>query len=95
MPVENNFQHDELSRKHPGERLAITELTPGQPGSAEWIESMAGHGRSISQAGVRVTSIRYNGTIHDFVLLNAIAETPAVRSAISVANTTLRAALQK
>ncbi|MBB3655112.1 acetyl esterase [Rhizobium sp. BK650] len=53
------------------------------------------YGRKLTQAGVKVTSIRYNGTIHDFVLLNAIAGTPAVRSAISVANDTLRAALQK
>jgi len=53
------------------------------------------YGRKLAQAGVKVTSIRFNGTIHDFVLLNAIAETPAVRSAISVANDTLRAALQK
>ncbi|WP_454850330.1 alpha/beta hydrolase [Rhizobium binxianense] len=53
------------------------------------------YGRKLSEAGVRVTSIRYNGTIHDFVLLNAIAETPAVRSAISVANATLRSALHK
>ncbi|EPE97955.1 alpha/beta hydrolase [Rhizobium grahamii] len=53
------------------------------------------YGRKLSQAGVKVTSIRYNGTIHDFVLLNAIAETPAVRSAISVANQTLRAALSQ
>jgi acetyl esterase len=53
------------------------------------------YGRKLSQAGVRVTSLRYNGTIHDFVLLNAISETPAVRSAISVANTTLRDALKK
>jgi acetyl esterase len=53
------------------------------------------YGRKLTQAGVRVTSIRYNGTIHDFVLLNAIAETPAVRGAISVANDTLRAALHK
>jgi acetyl esterase len=53
------------------------------------------YGRKLSQAGVKVTSLRYNGTIHDFVLLNAIAETPAVRSAISVANATLRDALKK
>ncbi|AYD01817.1 alpha/beta hydrolase [Neorhizobium sp. NCHU2750] len=53
------------------------------------------YGRKLSQAGVRVTSLRYNGTIHDFVLLNAIAETPAVRSAISVANATLRDAFKK
>ena len=53
------------------------------------------YGRKLTQAGVKVTSIRFNGTIHDFVLLNAIAETPAVRGATSVANDTLRAALHK
>ena len=29
-----------------------------------------------------VTSVRYNGTIHDFMLLNPIAKTPAVRGAV-------------
>lgn len=53
------------------------------------------YGRKLMQAGVKVTSIRFNGTIHDFVLLNAIAETPAARGAISVANDTLQAALHK
>jgi acetyl esterase len=50
------------------------------------------YARKLSQAGVRVTSERYNGTIHDFVLLNAISETPAVRSAIAQATASLRAA---
>jgi acetyl esterase len=36
-----------------------------------------------------------DGTIHDFVLLNGISETPAVRSAITLANDTLRNALHK
>ncbi len=53
------------------------------------------YARKLSQAGVRVTSVRYNGTIHDFVLLNAIADTPAVRGAIHQANTALRAVLHK
>lgn len=52
------------------------------------------YARKLSQAGVKVTSMRYNGTIHHFVLLNAIAETPAARSAIAVAET-LRNAFHK
>jgi acetyl esterase/lipase len=40
------------------------------------------YARKLSQAGVRVTSTRYNGTIHDFVLLNAPTDTPAVRGAL-------------
>ncbi|MGE0004434.1 MAG: alpha/beta hydrolase [Parvibaculaceae bacterium] len=43
------------------------------------------YGRKLAQAGVRVTSLRYNGTIHDFMMLNPIAETPAVRAAVGQA----------
>ncbi|HWK43598.1 MAG TPA: alpha/beta hydrolase [Stellaceae bacterium] len=49
----------------------------------------------LAQAGVRVTQTRYLGTIHDFVMLNALAETPATRAAITQANTMLRAAVAK
>jgi len=51
------------------------------------------YARKLSQAGVRVTSTRYNGTIHDFVMLNALADTPATRAAIRQADDALRAAL--
>ncbi len=51
------------------------------------------YARKLSQAGVRVTSVRYNGTIHDFVLLNALATTPAVRGALAQTNAALRSAL--
>jgi acetyl esterase/lipase len=50
------------------------------------------YARKLSQAGVRVTSLRYNGTIHDFLLLNAVADTPAARGAIRQTNDALRAA---
>jgi len=45
------------------------------------------------KAGVRVTSVRYNGTIHDFVMLNPLAGTPATRAAIQQAIDALRTAL--
>ena len=38
------------------------------------------YGRKLSEAGVPTTTIRYNGMIHDFGLLNALAEVPAVKS---------------
>lgn len=41
------------------------------------------YGRHLAAAGVNVTSVRYNGTIHDFLLLNPITTTPAVRGAVS------------
>jgi len=50
------------------------------------------YARKLSQAGARVTSIRLNGTIHDFMLLNGIAN-PAVRAAFRQANDALKAAL--
>lgn len=37
-------------------------------------------GRKLDEAGVTVTTVRYNGVIHDFGLLNGLAEVPATRS---------------
>lgn len=37
-------------------------------------------GRHLDEAGVKVATIRYNGTIHDFGLLNALATQPATRA---------------
>jgi len=48
------------------------------------------YGRKLAEAGVRVTSVRYNGIIHDFVMLNALAMTPAARGAIGQATGYLR-----
>lgn len=48
----------------------------------------------LSQAGVRVTCTRYNGTIHDFVMLNALADTPAVRGAIAQTIAALKSVLE-
>ena len=38
------------------------------------------YGRKLDEAGVPVTTIRYNGAIHDFGLLNPIANTPQSKS---------------
>jgi acetyl esterase len=38
------------------------------------------YGRKLDAAGVKVTTVLYNGMIHDFGLLNGLAEVPAVRS---------------
>jgi acetyl esterase len=40
------------------------------------------YGRKLTAAGVTVTSTRYNGTIHGFVMLNVLADTPAAFAAI-------------
>ncbi len=48
------------------------------------------YGRKLAEAGVRVTTVRYNGTIHDFMMLNALAGSAAVRGAIGQATGYLR-----
>jgi acetyl esterase len=50
------------------------------------------YARRLIEAGVPVTQVRYGATIHDFVMLNPISETPAVRAAVSQAADFLRTA---
>ncbi len=38
------------------------------------------YGRKLDEAGVKVTTVRYNGMIHDFGLLNGLAELPQTQS---------------
>ncbi|MFG3349978.1 alpha/beta hydrolase [Streptomyces sp. NPDC048018] len=47
----------------------------------------------LRTAGVPVTALRVLGTLHDFVMLNALRETHAAELAIGLAVTTLRKAL--
>ena len=51
------------------------------------------YARKLSQAGVDVTVTRYNGTVHDFVMLNVLADTPAAKGAIAQAGQYLHTAL--
>ena len=48
------------------------------------------YGRKLNKAGVKVATVRYNGMIHDFGLLNALATIPAVRSLILQASAELK-----
>ena len=40
------------------------------------------YARKLKAAGVSVDAVRYNGTIHDFVLLNALQNVPSTEAAI-------------
>jgi len=51
------------------------------------------YARKLKEAGVSVDAVRYNGTIHDFVLLNAIRDVPSTQAAIAQASEGLRAHL--
>jgi acetyl esterase len=53
------------------------------------------YAHKLSQAGVAVTAVRYLGTIHDFLMINAIAESTATRSAIALVTSTLRSAVTR
>lgn len=51
------------------------------------------YAHKLMEANVEVTAVRYLGLIHDFALLNGLAESPNVKSAISLAAITLKKAL--
>jgi acetyl esterase/lipase len=52
------------------------------------------YARKLTEAGVRTTSVRYNGIIHDFMMLNPVRETAATTGAIEQAIHILRKALK-
>ena len=51
------------------------------------------YAHKLIEAGVPVTGVRYHGTIHDFVMLNPITNTPAPRGAIGQASHVLKKVL--
>ncbi|NDU74273.1 alpha/beta hydrolase fold domain-containing protein [Actinomadura sp. DSM 109109] len=51
------------------------------------------YARRLTEAGVPTTSVRYNGTLHDFMMLNPVRDTRATRAATAQAIATLAAAL--
>ncbi|MEV5958273.1 alpha/beta hydrolase [Streptomyces sp. NPDC051987] len=51
------------------------------------------YANKLREAGVPVTAVRFQGIIHDFVMLNALRETHAAEAAISLAVRTLHTAL--
>ncbi|MFI7504729.1 alpha/beta hydrolase [Streptomyces sp. NPDC049687] len=51
------------------------------------------YANKLREAGVPVTAVRFQGIIHDFVMLNALRSTHAAEAAITLAVGTLRTAL--
>ena len=91
--------------RHPGERNEITvsplragvEQLKGLPpaliitAEADVLRDEGeAYANKLREAGVRVTAVRFQGTIHDFVMLNALAQTAATRGAIALATAWLR-----
>jgi acetyl esterase len=53
------------------------------------------YAHKLLEAGVPVTAVRYLGAIHDFVLLNPIAQSLPTRAALAQATAALRAAFAR
>ena len=53
------------------------------------------YAHKLMEAGVRTTAVRFLGTIHDMVMLNALANTPSARGAVDLACGMLKNALAK
>lgn len=95
----NQYEPDASKRKQPlvAPLHATTEDIKGLPPAlvitAEFDvlrDEGEAYAHKLIEAGVRVSATRCLGTIHDFVLLNAITETPAPRLAIDLAARTLQ-----
>jgi acetyl esterase len=52
------------------------------------------YARKLNEAGVPTTEVRYQGLIHDYGLLNPLADIPAVQSALRYAAEELKKALK-
>ncbi|MBA9085394.1 acetyl esterase/lipase [Fontibacillus solani] len=48
------------------------------------------YGNHLREAGVPVITVRFQGIIHDFVMLNALVDTQAARGALMLAKSWLR-----
>ncbi|WP_396445545.1 alpha/beta hydrolase [Actinomadura sp.] len=53
------------------------------------------YARRLTEAGVPTTSVRYNGILHDFMMLNTVRDTHAARAATAQAIDVLKTALGK
>lgn len=95
----DNYLPDEKTRKQPtaSPLQASIDQLKGQPPALIITDENdvlrdegEAYAHKLIQAGVNVTAVRYLGTVHDFVMLNALAGTPAACSAIGLANENLR-----
>ena len=98
----NNYTSDQTNRKEPkvSPLQAPLDQLKGLPpalvinGENDVLcDEGEAYARKLLEADVRVTAVRYHGTIHDFVMLNSITDDPAPRGAIEQASNMLKKAL--
>jgi acetyl esterase len=95
----NNYLSDDANRKDPNisPLQASMKQLSGMPRTLILVgendvlrDEGEVYAHKLMQAGVPTTANRYLGTIHDFVMLNAITDTPAARGAINQASHMLK-----
>ena len=95
----NNYLSDDANRKDPtvSPLQASMKQLSGMPRTLILVgendvlrDEGEAYVHKLMQAGVPTTANRYLGTIHDFVMLNAITDTPAARGAINQASHMLK-----
>lgn len=98
----NNYLSNDANRKDPivSPLHASIEQLSGMPRTLIIVgendvlrDEGEAYAHKLMQAGVPTNAIRYLGTIHDFVMLNAITDTPAARGAIDQASHVLKEVL--
>jgi acetyl esterase len=96
----DNYLPDKLARKQPTAsplQASIEELKglpPALIATSEFDllrDEGEAYAHKLIEAGVEVAAVRYLGTIHNFITLNALSETPAAQSAMSLTASALRA----
>ncbi|MGN6622869.1 MAG: alpha/beta hydrolase [Candidatus Nitrosocosmicus sp.] len=98
----NNYLSDDTNKKEPtvSPLHASLEQLHGMPPALIIVgendvlrDEGEAYAHKLMQAEVKVTATRYLGTIHDFVMLNPITDTPSPRGAIKQACDTLKKVL--
>lgn len=99
----DNYTKDENQRKeiYASPLQATTEQLKGLPPALIQTaendilrDEGEAYGRKLDEAGVKVTSTRYNGMIHDWGLLNPLATVPGTKSAMLQAAAEIKNALK-
>ncbi|WP_316762319.1 alpha/beta hydrolase [Pedobacter aquatilis] len=93
--------HAKRNDIHVSPLLATTEQLKGLPPTLIQIaendvlrDEGEAYGRKLSEAGVNATTVRYNGVIHDFGLLNPLADLPQTKDLFIQASAQLKAYLK-
>ncbi len=99
----NQYMPNDNTRKEPtaSPLQATTEQLKGLPqalvinGEFDVLRDEGeAYAHKLIEAGVPTTAVRFHGTIHDFVMLNPLADTPAARGAIGLACDYIKRALK-